>query len=269
MESRISNYQKPPPPVADANSKALGVKDPGLAPDPASLPRIADPLRDGMKASGDIFASAPVGKTESRRAVEAVGRFAKRHGQSPPGNVSPRSKQLLLKAESAVMTKEQKEALSREGVSGLLKTWSLAILETRLGWPFRQEYRRKMAAIVLGTPFGDVGIIVDAIDALTRLAVCSLAEDKYGNVQKDVKNIIQTFTRAITTLEEFKTKLGVHWTDVERKQESPEVDTILTALKGGLDELVKSFGNYSSDLRLSQSEMRQAREAAATPIRRP
>jgi len=125
-----------------------------------------------------------------------------------------------------------------------------------------------MAAVVLGQPYGDVGIIVDAIDALTRFAVCSLTEDKYGNVQRDVKLIIRTFTTTVTKLEGFKKSLGVHWTDIEKKQESPEADAILVALKGGLNELVTAFGDYSEDLRLSQSEMRMAREAA-TPAPAP
>ncbi|TVY50022.1 Nucleoporin [Lachnellula occidentalis] len=262
MEQRIIEYRKPPPAAADANAKAL-------APDPAPLlPRISAPLKDGLNASGDLFSASSAGRTESQRAVEAVGRFAKRHGQSPPKSISPRSKQLLIKAESAVLTQEQQEALSKQGFGGLIKGWFLTFLKSSLGWPFRQEYRRRIAKVVLGTPYGDVGIIVDAIDALTRFAVSSLAEDKYGNVQKDVKMIIQTFTRAVIVLEGFKTTLGLHWTDVEHKQESPEVDTILEALKGGLNELVGAFGDYSQDLRLSQSEMRQAREAA-TPIRRP
>jgi nucleoporin NDC1 len=265
MESRIIDYQRPPPTVADAKAKALGVNDPALPPDPTALPRIAEPLKDRLKAPGDIFTATPAGKTESQRAVEAVGRFAKRHGQSPPESLSPKSKQLLLKAESAVLTKQQQEALSKEGITGLFRNSFLVILKTSFGWPWRQEYRRKMAAVILGTPYGDVGIIVDAIDALTRFAVCSLAEDKYGNVQRDVKTIIRTFTKAINTLEEFKQKLGFHWTDVEPKQESPEADTILAALKGGLSELITHFGSYAQDLGLSLSEMRKAREAATAP----
>ena len=119
---------------------------------------------------------------------------------------------------------------------------------------------------MLGSPYGDVGIIVDAIDSLTRLAVCSLQEDKYGNVQRDVKRIIQTLTMTVTKLETFKKSIGFHWTDVQAKRDSPEVDTILTALKEGLNQLIEAFGDYSEDLRLSQSEMRMARKAATLPV---
>jgi len=98
--------------------------------------------------------------------------------------------------------------------------------------------------------------------------VCSLAEDEYGHVQRDVKTIIQTLTTTVLNLEALKENLGFHWTDVERKKDCPEVDIVLNALKTGLNELVNAFGDYSEDLRLSQSEMRAAR-VAATPAKRP
>lgn len=161
-----------------------------------------------------------------------------------------------------VLTPEQKQLMDAQGFTGLIGPWALWVIKSNLGWPFRQEYRRRIGAVVLGSPYGDVGIIVDAIDSLTRLSVCSLKEDKYGNVQRDVKLIIQTLTNTITQLEGFKTRLGIHWTDVNAVRESPEVDAVLAALKSGLGDLVEAFGDYSEDLRLSQSEMRMAREAA-------
>jgi nucleoporin NDC1 len=219
-------------------------------------------LKDGLKQPGDLFSQPPKPGSTGPRVVQAVGKFAKNHGQSPPGALSPRSRKLFEKAERAVLNPEQKEALASQGFLGLFREWISWLLQTSAGKPFRQEYRRKVAAVVLGQPYGDVGIIVDSIDALTRFAVCSLKEDKYGNVQRDVKLIIRTFTTTVTKLEGFKNSLGIHWTDIARKQESPEADAVLVALKGGLNQLVTAFGDYSEDLRLSQSEMRMAREAA-------
>jgi nucleoporin NDC1 len=248
MDSRIAEFQTP-----------LAAKKPTSKEETAApLPRLGEPLKDGLKQPGDIF-STP--NSKSKGFAEAVGSFAKAHGQSPPGS-SPSARKLLAKAESVVLTPEQRKEVETNGVNALFKERALRFLQTSFGWPFRQEYRRRIAAIVLGSPYGDVGIMVDAIDTLTRFAVCSLAEDKYGNVQRDVKLIIQTFTASVTKLEAFKNGLPFHWTDVEKKRESPEIDTILTSLKGGLSELIEAFGNYSEDLRLSQSEMRMAREAA-------
>jgi nucleoporin NDC1 len=234
-----------------------------------SLPRIGQPLKDGLKQPGDLFDATPPPKSRGAGVIQAVGSFAKAHGQSPPGPL-PRNKLLelgLSKFEDIALSPKKKD-LKEKGLVGLLKNWAILILNTKAGWPFRQEYRRRVAAIVLGSPYGDVGIIVDAVDSLTRLAVCSLKEDKYGNVQRDIKLIIRTFTTTVTKLERFKKSIGFHWSDVAKKEESPEVDSILAALKDGLKELIsdKAFGDYSEDLRLSQSEMRQAREAA-TPAK--
>lgn len=258
IDNRIAEYQAPP--VAAASTSTSAKQEPI-----PSLPRLGQQLKDGIRDPGDIFDSPPPLKSTGPKVVQAVGEFAKHRGQSGPSSFSPRSKKVLEKAESAVLTHKQKEELASQGLSGLFRDWIVWFLEKPVGWPFRQVYRRKIVAVVLGSPYGDVGIIVDAIDVLTRLAVFSLTEDKYGNVQRDVKLIIRTLTTTVNKLEAFEKSLGFHWTDMEKRRESPEVDTILAALKGGLNELVDAFGNYSEDLRLSQSEMRMAREAMAPP----
>jgi nucleoporin NDC1 len=259
INKRISEYEGTP---VTEDVKPVQKKD---EPIPA-LPKIGKPLKDGIKESGDLFSSPPLPTSKRAGVVQAVGTFAKSHGQSPTSS-SPKALKLLSKAANANLTPKQEEEVALDGFGALIRDWTIWFLKSNFGWPFRQEYRRKIAMVVLGSPYGDVGIIVDAIDSLTRLAVCSLQEDKYGNVQRDVKKIIQTLTITVTKLEKFKSSLGVHWTDVEKKQESPEVDTILAALKGGLNELIGAFGDYSEDLRLSQNEMRLAREAA-TPAPR-
>jgi nucleoporin NDC1 len=256
IDTRIAEFQDP-----RTAAEKLAIKE---DPIPA-LPRLVQPLKDGLSQPGDLFSSPPPPRSRGAGVVEAVGTFAKNHGQSPPQS-SPTAQRLRTRAESAILTPKQREEVASQGISVLFKEWAVLFLQTSLGWPFRQEYRRKIASVVVGSPYGDVGIIVDAADSLTKFAVNSLKEDQYGNVQRDVKLIIRTFTTTVTNLEKFKNTLGFHWTDVERKQESPEVDIILASLKSGLNQLIASFGNYSEDLRLSQSEMRQAREAA-TPAK--
>lgn len=216
----------------------------------------------GIKEPGDLF-----NKPRKVSATNAVDKLARSYGQSPPGALSPKARKLLKQAEKIALTPEQQKKVDTAGFPGLFREWALWVIKSPVGWPFRQLYRRKLAAVVLGQPYGDVGIIVDAIESVTRFSVCSLKEDKYGNVQRDVKLIIQTLTNAILKLEAFKQNLGFHWTDTKKKTESPEVDLILEVLKSGLNELVEAFGDYSQDLRLSQSEMRMAREAA-TPMRK-
>jgi len=257
IDKRMAEYNKTPiVEVAKSAAKEQPIPE---------LPRLGKPLKDGIATPGDLFDPTPRSNSRGASVVRSLDSFSKSLGTSPPRS-SPTALKLLTKAENAVLTPKQKEEVTKDGFSALIRDRATWFLKTNFGWPFRQEYRRRIANVVLGSPYGDIGIIVDAIDSLTTLAVSSLQEDKYGNVQRDVKKIIQTLTATVTKLEKFKKSIGVHWTDVEGKQQSPEVDTILTALKGGLNQLIEAFGNYSEDLRLSQSEMRAAREAA-TPAR--
>jgi nucleoporin NDC1 len=248
INSRITNYLAPPPaPKAVEASQ----DDPGL-------PRLAPPLKED-----NIYSPSSGPKTRSGHVAQTITSIAKAQGQSPSS--SPPVLRLIDKAKAAALTPEQEKAMSTAGFWEFLRPCFLRFLQSPLGGPFRQEYRRRMAVVLLGSPYGDVGMIVDAIDAITRLAVCSLKEDSYGNVQRDLPNIIRTFTATVVRLEGFKKNLGVHWTDIEGKQESPELDTVLAVLKGGLHELLAAFGDYFDDLGLSQKDMREAREAA-TPV---
>ena len=247
ISTRITKYESPP---ATPATVAQTQDDPGL-------PRLAPPLKDD-----NIYSASPAPKSGVAAVAQTVGSIAKLHGQSPS---EPPALKMIDQARS-MLPIDKNKALSNSRILTIANQYVMQFLQSPIGQPFRQEYRRRMAVVVLGTPYGDVGLIVDAIDSLTRLAVCSLKEDSYGNVQRDIPTIIRTFTTTVAKLEGLKQRLGTHWTDIEKKRESPEVDTILASLKGGLQELLAAFGDYSEDLRLSQRDMREAREAA-TPVR--
>lgn len=243
VNTRITQYLTPASAPAEA---AKSQEDPGL-------PRLAAPLKED-----NIWSASLPPKSRGASITQTVGAIAKTHGQSPS---APPARKFVEQA-SAALPVEARELLTPAGIWSFLTPYATQILQSPMGWPFRQEYRRRIAAVVLGSPYGDAGMIVDAIDSLTRLAVSSLKEDPYGNVQRDIPTIIRTFTTTVSKLESFRQDLGTHWTDIEKKQESPETDTIVAALKGGLHELLAAFGDYSEDLRLSQRDMREAREAA-------
>lgn len=140
----------------------------------------------------------------------------------------------------------------------------IQFLQTPLGAPFRHTFKRHASAVVLGTPYGGFGPIIDAINALTKLAVCSLKEDSYGQVHQDVANIMRTFTSTAEVLDNFIQTMPFHWTDVEAKREEvPEVAMILAALREGLRDLVNEFGEFKELLGLSVAEMRKAKETVA------
>lgn len=145
--------------------------------------------------------------------------------------------------------------------------WTRQVLASPLGRPFTQSFSQRITTVVLGGPYGEPALAINAISALTRLAVLSLAEDSYGNVQRDVASIIRTFTAVKTKLDAFKADFPLHWTDHDTARECEEVDAILETLREGLVQLVTAFGPYARDLRLTFADVRHAREAAGLPAR--
>lgn len=248
LEQRIDEYGKPPapPPV-----------QPNAAP-PKPQARVVQPPK-----TDDVWAPAP----SSRGFRDSLGKFvtsvATSPGKTPAEVYLPEAKKKALEATDHLLTKEQKEALSPEGINSLAQTIALRFLALpTFGIFFQQLFSRRLATAVLGRPYGEPSIYVNAAYALSKLAVSSLTEDQYGNVQRDVPTIIRTFTAVIKKLERFRDGFPMHWTDLRKNRVCPEVDELLEALKDGLNELITAFGQYSSDLRLTRADMRLAREAA-------
>ncbi|KAI1471148.1 nucleoporin protein Ndc1-Nup [Daldinia caldariorum] len=248
VEQRIDEYGKPPAPPPT---------QPTTAP-PQPQTRVVPPPK-----TDDVWAPVP----SSRGFRSSLGKFvtnvATSPGKTPAEVYLPEAKKKALEATEHLLTKEQKEALSPEGITSFAQTIALRFLSLpTVGVLFQQLFSRRLTSTVLGQPYGELSIYVNAAYALSKLAVSSLAEDKYGNVQRDVPAIIRTFTAVIRKLEKFKDTLPMHWTDLRKNRVCPEVDELLDALKDGLSELITAFGQYSSDLRLTRADMRLAREAA-------
>ncbi|CAJ2512127.1 Uu.00g077520.m01.CDS01 [Anthostomella pinea] len=238
LEQRIDDYGKPPAPA------------PGSQAAPAPPPpreRVVKPPTDAV-----VWASGSAPKSPAASKYTSP-------GKTPAEELRKRA----AKVADQLMTKEQKEALRPEAVNTLFGTLSHRVLGMPvIGSVFQQCFRRRFAKALLGSPYGDVSMYANAAYALSQLAVCSLAEDKYGNVQRDVPAIVRTFTIVIKKLEKFQDDFPFHWTDLEQERECPEASELLAALKDGLGELITAFGPYSSDLRLSRADMRLAKEAA-------
>ncbi|KAK4135674.1 hypothetical protein BT67DRAFT_455065 [Trichocladium antarcticum] len=207
-----------------------------------------------------IFQALPQPKPSLRNQVEkAVNQAAFAPGQ--PSQLSPAAKKAVDSAKQHLL-KIQKDATGSDDTHGLVREFALRFLRSPLGWPFREHYRRRLAHAVLGTPYGEPSLYINAACALAGLAVASLREDKYGNVQRDVAALVRTLTGLVTKLEGFRGRLEVHWTDVDGDRVCNEVDAVVKVLRESLGRLVEAFGPYARDLRLSLGDMRLAREAA-------
>lgn len=251
LEARVDGYGKTP----DAPSTEVVLAT-------ASDKSVARP---NMHVSHEqIILSTPTKKSLRSEVEKAVGQNAMTPGQG--SRLSPLVQKGLADAKGAVDS-FARQAAGTENPNNAFHHWTRRALDSPLGAPFKQTFRRRLTTVVLGTLYAEPSLFINAISALTRLAIFSLAEDKYGNVQRDVSSIIRTFTRVITKLEKFKAGFPVHWTDFEGLRECAEVDEVLSTLKEGLKQLIASFGPYARDLHLKFGDMREAREAAGVPNR--
>lgn len=253
ITDRINEFQNPssksPPPQQQANLQ--------------SLPRISAPLRQEQ-----VFRN-PLSPTTRREKLQStIGAIAKSYGEAPPSQqpsspLTPRTKQYLGVARNKLLTQSQQHALSPSGITASFHESIMRFLRSPLGLPFRQTFQRRVLSVVLGSPNSQFGQIIDAVDALSFLAVASLKEDLYGKVSKDVVVLIRTYANTITALEAFVRDMAVHWTDVEfHDRKVDEVDLILASLKVALREMISGFGRYAGELEISEQEMDTARMVA-------
>ena len=256
--NRISAYQNPAPKTT--------------APQPVtieSLPKITS----NQVQQVNIFTN-PAKPTSRREMIESnVGSIAKAYGQSPtPVKAIDYLKQqraetgkYLNSAGQKLLTQGQQESLSKSGLLAQYNDYLLRFLRSPAGYPFRRTFKRRVLAVVLGSPYGELNTVVDSINSLSALATASITEDRYGKVNKDVPLLIRAFTGTISTTQSFVNGLAPHWTDVEFQESDrniKEVDMILAALKTGLGAMVATFGKYAIELGMSHAEIDSARKVA-------
>ncbi|KAK4228313.1 putative nuclear envelope protein ndc1 [Podospora fimiseda] len=245
IESNIDSYGAPAPAPTPSTTAAVVQKE-----------RTTEAPKESP-----IFAPSPDKKKGAFRATveKTISTVATSPGKDPV--FSPAAKKMLDSTKDQLV-KAQEGLTGSSDTQGLFREYTIKFVKSPLGKIFRQEYSRRLTQAVLGGPYGEPSLYMNAAYALSGLAVKSLNEDKYGHVQRDVAAIIRALTGVIKKLDGFKAKLDIHWTDVEGKKESKDVDEILGALKDSLEGLLGAFGPYARDLRLSLGDIRAAREAA-------
>ncbi|KAJ1338761.1 Nucleoporin protein Ndc1-Nup [Microdochium nivale] len=251
VEKSIDEYGQAPAPVTQ------------VAPAPSQPPQrvVAPPNNE------DVWAPPKPATGLSSRVGGVVKSMGTSPGKTPAEYLGTEARRRIGQATDQYLTKEQKEILNPEHLNSSAQSLAVRVLSTPwIGPIFHQNFRRSLIKAVLGTPYAEVSVPVNAAFILSQLAVSSLVEDRYGNVQRDVANIIRTFTVLIKKLEAFGAEFPVHWTDLSGKRECPEVDSLLEALREGLSRLVTAFQLYATDLRLSRADMRLAKEAAQKPM---
>lgn len=233
---------------------------------PLGLKRIAD---QGVQTNADVFAKRTPDLGVS------LGNFTKSIGQSPGAvnPVSPHARKAIQWTADAVLSKEEQQRLANASAStgtGLLekflpRQYLVQFLQTPVGAPFRQTLGRRLSSAVFGKGESAKGNLIHAVKILERLIMCSLQEDQFGSVQKDVAAVVRSLTSTVVLMEQFVREARPHWSDVERPRGAVargEVVEVLDILKKSLEQIVLGFGEYADGLGLSLKEVREAREAA-------
>lgn len=256
MNTRIAEFQNPPSQKPPSHPPA----------NLQSLPRLASPLKQDHILQTPSPPSSRLEKIESQ-----LGTIAKSYGQSPPSPrlqgsavVSPRAKQYLNAARQKLLTQGQQESLTPSHFRAVFHDYIMRFLRSSAGIPFRQTFKRRVRAIIFGSPNSSCGHVIDSVDALSRLAVASLTEDNFGKVSPDVPQLMRTYVRTMTTVEKFVQDMEPHWTDVEGVGDKrvEEVEAVLLALREGLRMLVQGFESFKEPLKISDQEISAARTLA-------
>ena len=256
---RVSNVEKSTSPSTSPDHLGNGI---------ATLPRLSGPLKDE-----NILSNPALMRNTSAMLASSIGSFAKNAGQSPNAktplsSLSPQAKKYFNAARNKMLTPEQQKLISSDNAKSSINTYLVQILHSPVGIPFRQTFGRRLCTKVLGTPYSELSVVLNAVDSLTGLAVSSLQEDKYGMVSKDVPQIINQYVITINTINSFSSALVPHWTDVTfdakagQGRRSKEVDVLVERLRLGLAELLTIFSDHFVSLGLSRIELKRARQTA-------
>ncbi|KAJ5787231.1 hypothetical protein N7457_002221 [Penicillium paradoxum] len=250
-----------------------------------TLPRLTDPIKDDH-----IFTTAPKATSRQDKFGEAFSSTARSLGQSEDWTPAARARvRDVFDRASAMLSPEQKRKFVGSTqklkllTSGTFTTYKPAdvnpilarILRSPIGQPLCQTYAQRLSSVVLGTPESSLSLIIDSVESLTRLLVASLAEDPYGKAQADVPSVVRLLTQTTLSLDAFAHQGGLdaHWTDIDfpppsdpKAQEDarrvPDVEILLTALRGGLKDLLVAFKPYLRDIGIAGKDLRLAKEAA-------
>lgn len=221
------------------------------------VPQISQPLRSDKQ----VATVPPQPSTKWEHIEAATAGIAKSH--SAPGN----SQQAYgREAINKGVKKAQEGAREAESV---INVYYNKLVSSPLGKPFCQSLQRTASIVVLGAPYSRISLICNAVTALANLAVFSLSQDSLGRFHQGVPEIVRVFTTAISKIDEYMTKVEIHWSDnrtlkkpeAERRK-VPQVEQVRECLRDGLEKILGSFNEYLSGMGLTKVEILEAKKVA-------
>lgn len=201
--------------------------------------------------------------------------FARSPGKTPLSELSPRAKMIAKEVTDHYLTPEQQATLQPSKVSELI----FNNLARTLEYPFVgrfvcTRFGRRLANAIFGDGDNiqgsgvDVSIYVNVVMALSQLATHSLREDSFGNVQRDVVDLIRLFSGTAEKVLRFRNDFREQWLDAKIKvnnhgervdKKCEEAELFLDALRQGLEALLGTFEVYAPELRLRSGDIKAAK----------
>jgi len=176
----------------------------------------------------------------------------------------PPIEQTAKQIETKLLEYAKPPGAAQPSSKGLVGQWVTALKQSPVGWIFISTNVTKINATVLGSPYGNAAIVVDVIEALTKMQVASLTEDTYGKATPTVPDTVRTFTKTLNLIEDYVShnKQGIRG-GIE------EVEIIIERLRASLKELLSAFQVYLIDQGLGIGELNQAKKAIQTESSKP
>ena len=240
IQTRITNFRNGP---AQASSTT--------SPGPVEL---YEPIATQPKNGTNVL-SPPKPATSYRDVTRRkIDDYIKAKG-SHPGAENP-AKRLIEKGATRVIEQANvRPEIIKSRTSGYITSF----LRSPAGFPFRQTFPRLVTSVVCGSPYSRSSIIIDSISAISKLAAQSITEDQPGQVQKDIPALAKTLADALSDVESFLASTPPHWTDVEfqdvQRRSAVEVEAVVEALRGGIEDILRAFGEYFGSMGVSAQEV--------------
>ena len=218
---------------------------PKKSPKIESLPRLTRQI-----SNKPIVQSTPPPKTRAETLEHRVGQSVKWFGGSKEPWTPPVSK---------VKNYADRSGITKERANGLFEKMSIRLqaASSVFAWFFKTPLERRINAVILGSPYSNAALIVDAVESVTRMQVASLSEDDYGKVISGVPDTVRTLTKAVVAIETF---VGAN--NQGGLSGIEEVEMVFDRLKAALSELLSGFQLYLTDVGLGIRELQEAKKAS-------
>ncbi|KAG6827985.1 hypothetical protein H0H92_009749 [Tricholoma furcatifolium] len=254
---------KPPPPKPTSPVAPATPARPSLAVPPTPLIRTSvfqsskhssSPIRNVVESLGSDgpLAQALDAQTEAARIPELFRSVSvKTPGPSAaPPTPAPAKAEVKKeeKKQESVVDRYVKEAKQKvhEVVMRSLPSWAHTFVLDFDAW-WRKERLDKIAQSCL--PNVELDVVI--VDVLSHLICASLAEDKYGVVQRDIPKILEAMLSYLSALQAYQTEVRAKYTPLDQNKEyTPGQLKESEEMRAEVDKALDVLNYLSEDLRV-------------------